>query len=134
MPIKVNNAVTAGGRSTESPFVGPVDHTVGIVVPITGLTAFEVDKNGRLKPGIPLTRAGGLVGAGVAVYGCTVGTPKVAKSNAAADIAAAGSMEVAVALIGTVNRAILEDSLGRVLTANEIAGFALAGSLLKLLA
>jgi hypothetical protein len=133
MPITVNNAVTVGGKSVESPFVGPVNHTIGIAVPITALTNKEIDAYGRLKAGVPFLRSGALVTAG-AVYGCSVGTPKVAKSNSAADIAAAGTVEVAVALIATVNRAILEDNLERVLTAAEIAGFAIAPCTVKLLA
>lgn len=69
-----------------------------------------------------------------AVYGVTTGPAKVAVTNAVGDLAAAGTVEVTVATMGQVNRAILEDNLGRVLTAAEIAGFSVAGSLLKLLA
>ncbi len=133
MPIKITNPASLGGSSVESPFVGPVNHTVSIPIPASGLTTAEVDANGFLKPGVPVLRTGALVTAG-AVYGVTVEATKIAKSNAAADLTAAGSPEVAVALIGTLNRAIMEDNLGRALTAAEIAGFVAAGSLIKLIA
>lgn len=133
MPIRVNNAVTVGGSSVEPPWVGPVNHTVAIPIDVTALTNKEVDDNGYLKAGTPFLRTGLLVTAG-AVYGCIHENTKVAPSNSAADLAAAGSPQVTVVLIGAVNRAILEDNLGRVLTAAEIAGFALAGSTLRLLA
>lgn len=133
MPIRVRNAVTVGGDTHQSPFVGPVDHTVSIAVPIGVLTADEVDANGYLKPGLPLTAAGARIGVGGAVYGCVVEATKVATGNDAAALTAAGSPQVTVALIGTVNRDVLEDNLGRVLTADEVAGFSAAGSLIKLL-
>lgn len=131
MPIQVTRTGTVD-TSPMNPFVGPVDHTVAIPVPISGLTANEVDANGYLKPGVPLLRSGALVTAG-AVYGVTLEPIKVAASNSSTDRTAAGSPEVAVGLIGTVNRAIMESNLGRVLTAAEIAGFSAAGSLIKLL-
>lgn len=133
MPIRVNNAVTVGGSSVEPPWVGRIDHTVSIPVPISGLTTAEVDENGYVKAGTPLLRTGALVTAG-AVYGCVYENTKVGPSNSVADRAAAGSPQITVVLIGAVNRAVLEDNLGRVLTAAEIAGFAAAGCLIKLLA
>jgi hypothetical protein len=132
MPIKVSNPA-AEDSTYQSPWVGPVDHTVSIAVPMSGLTAAEVDSKGYLKPGVPLTRAGALVGAAAAVYGVTLEPLKVANGNTAPDLAAAGTQDVAVGLIGTLNRAIGESNLGRVYNANEVAGFALAGSLIKLL-
>jgi hypothetical protein len=132
MPVRVNAAVTVGGGSVENPFIGPVQRTVAIAVPLSGLTSAEVDANGYIKPGVPLLRTGALVTAG-AVWGVTVEATKVANSNSGADLAAGGSPEVAVAVDGAVNRAIMEDNLGRVLTAAEIAGFALAGSTIRLI-
>lgn len=133
MPIRVNNAVTTGGSSVEPPWVGRIDHVVAIPIDVTALTSDEVDENGYLKAGVPFLRTGLLVTAG-AVYGCVYENTKVAASNDAADLAAAGSPHVSLVLIGALNRAVLEDNLGRALTAAEIAGFGLAGSLIKLLA
>jgi hypothetical protein len=132
MPIRVTQPAAADSVYND-PFVGPVQHTVAIPVPLSGLTTAEVDSKGWLKPGVPLTRAGALVGAAAAVYGVTVEAIKVAAGNDAPSLAAAGTVEVAVAQIGILNRAIGEKNLGRVYSANEIAGFALAGSLIKLI-
>jgi hypothetical protein len=114
--------------------VGPVNHTSQIAVNIAALTAAEVDSKGWLKPGVPLEKDGTLIlaAAGI-VHGVTIEPLKVANGNAAGDLTAAGVQQIAVATICQVNRAIVEKNLGRVLTANEIAGFGLAGSLVKLL-
>lgn len=68
-----------------------------------------------------------------AIFGVTVEPVKIAASNAAADLTAGANVDVAVATICTVNRAIIEDELGRVLTANEILAYDAAGSGCKLL-
>lgn len=220
MPMSV--ATRAGYPDYGNPFVGPVQHTVPVAVPIADLTADEVDARGYLKPGVPLTLAGALVAAmtrstlgspaaggsnvgdgtvgsvvggwgaptetitltciseaanagtfrvegsksgviGVAtvavpfvspiinftiadgatdfdigdtftiaatagaldrVHGCVVEAVKVAASNSDTDRTAAGTVPVVVATHGLVNRDLLEDILGRALTASEIAGFA----------
>lgn len=127
MPNKVSQVATAG-EIHPTPLLGPVDHTVAIRVDISALTAAEVDQHGYLKAGVPLTRTGVLVGVAPAfVFGVVVEPVKVADGNTAlAGITA--DVDVAVATICQVNRAILEDSLGRALTADEIAGFDRAGS------
>lgn len=69
-----------------------------------------------------------------AVYGCTIEPVKVALTGSATDIAAASTaVDVTVGTIGQINRDILEDNLGRALTAGEIAGFGLAGSRIVLI-
>jgi hypothetical protein len=131
MPFRVTNPVTTGGEMYASPFVGDVGHTAQIAVNIANLTTSEVDANGWLKPGVPLTQAGALVGAAAAVFGVTIEAIKLVANNGAART---GTFQIAVGTIGQVNRKVCEDNLGRVLSANEIAGFGLAGSTLKLLA
>ena len=131
MPISIDTV--AGGTSYANPFVGPVDHPAAVRVDVSGLTSDEIDQNGYLKPGVPLDRDGVLVGTGVAVYGVSLEPIKVAASNAAADIAAATDVDVALGLVGAVNRAVIEDILGRALTADEIAGFAAGGSKIQLI-
>jgi len=126
MPMKFTT--TTGGDAYGNPFVGPIDHTVGIDVDCTALTSDEIDAKGYVKPGVPLTKAGALVGAAAFVYGVTVEATKVADGNAAGDIAGAGTVALTVALISAVNKDVIEDILGRALTANELAGFDLAGS------
>lgn len=123
MPMRVTNpAGTSSGSQLGHPWIGEPQGPIAIVIPMGALTTAEVDANGYLKPGVPFTRAGALVAAG-AVYGVTVDAIKVANSNSAADLTAAGSVEVTVCTIGMVSRAIIEDTLGRTLTAAEVTGF-----------
>lgn len=61
MPMSVHK--TAGGDNYANPFVGEAEGTVAIDVNIASLTGFEIDSGGRIKPGVPLTKAGALVGA-----------------------------------------------------------------------
>ncbi|MCY7375991.1 MAG: hypothetical protein LH472_08475 [Pyrinomonadaceae bacterium] len=131
MPISVSK--TVGGQAHAPVFVGEILASDVVNVVVTALSTAEVDTKGFLKPGVPFSKAGALVGAAVPVYGVTIESIKVAASNSAADIAAAAAaVPVAVGTIGTVNRDIAEDNLGRVYTAAEIAGFDLAGSKLHL--
>lgn len=132
MPIsRTKKAV--GGTDYGSPFVGPMGPAIGIPVPIGALTNTMVDANGILKPGVPLTKVGAAIGVAPAfVYGCVAEAVKVAASNSGTDLTAAGTKEVAVIVSGTVNQDILEDILGRALTADELAGFDRAGCKLVL--
>lgn len=126
--------LTSENETPVSPFVGPIDLTHTVDMDITALTSDEVDADGYLKAGIPVDAAGALVGVATAVFGVTIEPLKVADGNAAGDLAAApASIDIAVATHANINRAIGEDLLGRVYTADEIAGFALAGSTCKLL-
>lgn len=127
MPIRITDA-SGAGKDYHSPFVGPINHTVGLAVALSGLTDDEIDSKGYVKPGVPLANDGTLVGSGQFVYGVTVEPVKVADDNESATIAALGTVELAIATIGMVNRDIMEDILERALTADEIAGFNLAGS------
>jgi hypothetical protein len=131
MPIRFSKTVQSG-TIYGNPFVGPINHTVAIPVPLAALTNKEIDADGYLKPGIPLTKAGALVTAG-AVFGVTVEAVKVATDNANATIAALGTVWVAVVTTAVqVNQDIAEDNLGRVYTAAEIAGFAASTGLVLL--
>lgn len=132
MPI-FRREIAQAGKTYGSAFVGPVDHTVQILIDVSGLTDDEVDQYGYLKPGVPFTKAGVLVAALGFVYGVTIEAIKVADDNAAPTLAAATDVMVAVGVIGVVNRDAAEEMLGRAYTAAEIAGFDLAGSKLVLL-
>jgi hypothetical protein len=90
---------TTGGYLYPSPFRGPTDHTLQIDVDANAFSTAEVDTDGILKPGVPIASDGTLVGAAQKVYGVTIAT------------------------IGQVSQDVVEDVLGRVLTADEIAGF-----------
>jgi hypothetical protein len=128
MPPKITPSVSAGGYGYQNVFDGPADHTQTVKVDVTALTDDEVDADGYIKPGVPLSAAGGLVGAAVAVRGVVLEPIKVADSNGAADLAAASTaFWLAVPTIGQVRQDAIEYNLGRALTADEIAGFGLAG-------
>jgi hypothetical protein len=125
--------LTSEGDTYGNPFIGPVNHTMTVRLDVSGLTNDEVDANGYIKPGTPLLSTGLLVSAPAqVVYGVVIEPIKVAAGNAAGDLSGATDIDIAIGTIGQVNRDIVEDNLGRVLTADEIAGFDLAGSHLKL--
>jgi len=128
----------SGGLATTSPFVGPTDHTTGVKVAINTLTTFEVDIDGRLKPGVPFTIAGAMPSGAPNeyVYGVSVEpdrfiprivglSPSPTNASLAADTR---TVIVNVATICEVNRDIAEDNLGRRYSAAEVAAFAAAGS------
>lgn len=131
MPIRFKTTPAPNASSIESPFVGPIDHTVGIQVNLALLTNKEIDTYGFVKPGVPLTKAGILVATG-AVFGVTVEAIKVADDNATATIAALGIQELAVATIAQINQDMAEDILERAYTAAELAGFAASTGLVLL--
>ena len=123
MPIRIEGLSGGGEGLYGNPFVGPVDFVVAIQVDLSALTDDEIDAFGFLKPGVPLTDAGALVGTGDAIYGVTVEAMKVADANDATTIAALGTIDVPVATHGMINRDIAEDILGRAYTADELTGF-----------
>ncbi len=123
-----------GGPDFASPFIGPTPYTAPLIVDLTALTAFEIDTKGFLKPGVPFDSAGVLIAVTEAVHGVVAEAIQFGTGNDTAALAAMpAAATVMVVTIGQVNRAIVEDILGRALTADEIAGFALASSLVKLI-
>lgn len=133
MPLRIET--TAGGQAHSNPFIGGVNHPAQIKVDVSGLTTAEVDQFGYLKPGVPLTKAGILVGAAPAfVYGVTFEAQKIVPDNPTDVTLAAVTLDpiITVNTVGHVNRDVIEDLLGRALTADEIAGFDAAGSKIAL--
>lgn len=135
MPPRIQNTVTAGGQGYQDPFIGrSLDHTLSIATDITALSDDEIDSGGYLIPGLPLNADGELLGAGDYVAGVVPEATKVAAGNDATSIAAAlAAHPVIVCNRGNVSRDAMEYNLGRSLTAEEIAGFTVAGSQLTLL-
>lgn len=137
MPPRITRNAEAG-QDYGNPFVGPVDHTNQLAVDVGLLTAAEVDANGYIRPGLPLAADGTLIGiAPDYAYGAVVEATKVAEGNTqlqrdAAGPAGDGIVRIAVARSGLLNRDIVEDNLGRVLSADEIAGIGAASSRLAL--
>lgn len=133
MPMKVTTSAI-GGQDYGNPFVGPTLFPSQIAVVLTGFTSAEIDSLGYLRPGTPIKVDGTLVsGAAQVIHGVIPEAIKVANGNAAGDISGAGTQQLTVITIGQVNKKIIEDNLGRVLTANEISAFGAAGCLIKLL-
>lgn len=132
MPMSITT--TAGGIGYGNPFIGGVNHPAQIKVDVSGLTTDEVDQFGYLKPGVPLTKTGVLVGSGAFVYGVTIEAQKIVPDNPTNTTLAAVTADpiIAVNTVGHVNRDVIEDNLGRALTADEIAGFDAAGSKIAL--
>lgn len=133
MPLAIET--TAGGTAYGNVFIGGVNHPAQIKVDVSQLTIAEVDAFGYLKPGVPLTKAGILVGAAPAfVYGVTIEAQKIVPVNPTDVTLAAVTVDpiITVNTIGHVNRDVAEDNLGRAYTADEIAGFDAAGSKLAL--
>lgn len=126
MPMKVTAA--AGGEVHANPFIGPIGHPVSLRIDVSALTANMVDQYGYLKPGV-LVQASGVPVNGVTqiAYGAVIEATKVADNNGAA-LATAPDIDVAVGLWVLLNRDILEDLLGRVLSADELAAINAAGS------
>lgn len=120
MPIRISS--TSGGTMYGNPFVGEKLGPVAVVVDVSALTTDEVDEHGYLKAGVPLTINGALIGAAnTAVVGIVPEAIKIADSNT--DLASVTTDPfVTIYTIGAVNRDIIEDNLGRALTADEVAG------------
>lgn len=125
MPIHVEK--TTGAFVYGSPFLGRIDHTAQIDVDLSGFTEDEIDSRGYLKPGVPLTKDGALVGVAGLLFGVTIEPLKVVEGRvtgfAQAGIDELGVITVAVATHGQVVLDAAEDILGRAYTEDEIAGF-----------
>jgi hypothetical protein len=136
--LRINNGITAEGANFHSPFNDDVLHVRQVPINASVLTSAEVTAGGFLKPGVPLTvgatlaalvagiaagTARILVATGGVVEGVTIEAVKIAKSNSGTDLTAAGTVQATIGTVGAVSRKRIEEMLGRVLTAAEIAGF-----------
>lgn len=124
---------TQSGATYISPFMQTHRSPDQVSVDVTAFTSFEVTADGCVKPGVPIRKVAGsngtlITAAAQIVSGVTVELTKVAATNGAADLTAAGVVQLVIGREGMVSRSLMEEMLGRVLTANEIAGFGLAGS------
>lgn len=121
----------AEGDVYVDPFVGPANHSVQILIDVSGLTSDEIDSEGYLKPGVPFRENGLLIsGASQYVFGVTREAVRVGYDsatltwgNAAAHIAGGTDTQVALFTIGQVDKGAIEDNLARSLTVNEVDGF-----------
>jgi type 1 fimbria pilin len=113
-----------------------MSHPLSVNADISDLTTNEVDENGELKPGVPFKVDGTLCDgtAGEYVFGVVIEPTKIVDPNPTNVSLAAntGAVPVAVGVIGIAQRDVIEDNLGRALSANEIAAFGRAGCHLAL--
>jgi hypothetical protein len=124
MPLSIET--TTGGTAHAPVFIELWGRDV-VKVDLSDLSDEEVDADGYLKPGVPLQKDGSIIASSGVVWGVTFGGEKVATGGTDAILDAATDCFVAVGF-GLVNRDVAEDNLGRAYSADEIAGFDLAGS------
>lgn len=119
-------------------FIGDILGMQQVVVDVSELTTKEVDADGFLKPGVPFKKDGTLADGtgGEFIYAVNpepqnlrLATIPPTDVSLAADTS---TVPVGMATIGEVNRDIAEDILERAYTANELAAFNAAGSMIHL--
>ena len=118
-------------------FVGDILDMQQVVVDVSTLTTKEVDADGWLKPGVAFQKDGTLVSGGSQfVYAVNhepqklfLATVPPTDGTLAADTS---TVPLGMATIGMVNRDVAEDILERAYTANELAAFDAAGSMIHL--
>lgn len=127
-----------------NPMVGTPGPTVQLKVDMSALSAGAaevVDAYGVLKPGAVFDLSSGLlipVLTGEPVYGVVIEPIQLVAAGSATGAVTTSSLDsdvdqpITVCISGVVNRDIAEDSMGRAYTADEIAGFNIAGSHLRL--
>lgn len=114
------NAGTFRVEGSKSGYLGIATVGVAFDSPVIGFTIADGAEDWDIGDVITVVVTGGV---NDKVFGVVIEPEKVAADNAGATIAALGTQGIVVGLIGAVNRDIVEDNLGRVLTAAEIAGF-----------
>lgn len=128
MPLKIKKTV---GTTTYGPvFLGEILAMEQILVDVSELTTDEVDADGWLKPGVPFKQDGTLADGSGHIYAVNpepqdlmLDTVPPTNGTLAADTK---TFPLGMGTMGTVNRDIIEDNLGRALTANELTAFATA--------
>jgi hypothetical protein len=132
MPLAV--AKTTGTTGYGHPFIGDVLGLQQVVVDISELTIAEVDADGFLKPGVAFKKDGTLADGtgGEFIYAVNPEPQKIVAYVPTDVLLAADTATIPVGMgtIGEINRDVAEDNLGRAYTANELAAFNAAGSMI----
>jgi hypothetical protein len=127
---------TAGTTGYGHPFIGKVLGLQQVEVDVSELTTDEVDVDGFLKPGVPFKKDGTLADgtANEFIYAVNPEPQRIVAYTPTNALLAADTSVVPVGMgtIGEVNRDIAEDNMGRAYTANELAAFDRAGSMIHL--
>jgi len=136
MPVSITK--TTGGTTYAPVFIGQILGMQQVVVDISTLTTDEVDADGFLKPGVAFKKDGTLCDGtgGEFVYAVNpepqplqLATIPPTNASLAADTS---TIPLGMGTGGEVNRDIAEDNMGRAYTANELAAFNAAGSMIHL--
>jgi hypothetical protein len=136
MPLNIKS--TAGGATYAPVFIGDVLGMQQVVVDISELTTDEVDADGFLKPGVPFKKDGTLADGtgGEFIYAVNPEPQNLrmavlppTNSTLSGDTR---TFPLGMGTGGEVNRDVAEDNMGRAYTANELAAFNAAGSMIHL--
>jgi hypothetical protein len=134
MPLKIKK--TDGGTTYGPVFIGDILGMQQVLVDVSTLTTDEVDADGFLKPGVAFQKDGTLVsaGSGQFVYAVNPEPQDLQLATIPPTNTSLGNdvklFPVGMGTIGEVNRDIAEDNLGRAYSANELAAFNAAGSMI----
>lgn len=128
MPMHVKK--TAAPSLYSPVFVGEILAMDQVLVDVSELTTDEVDADGWLKPGVMFKQDGTQPDGSGAIYAVnpepqnlhldTIPPTNTSLSNDTK------TYPLGMATMGMVNRDLIEDNLGRALTANEVTAFATA--------
>lgn len=128
MPLSV--VKTAGTTTYGHPIVGTPGPLLQVVVDISELTEAEVDPDGFLKPGVSFKSDGTQPDGSGFMYAMNPEPIKIVDYVPTDALLAADTATIPVGCVigGVINRDIVEDNLGRAMTANELAAAIAAGS------
>lgn len=128
MPIGVKK--TTGTTGYGHPIVGDALGLLQVVVDISELTIAEVDADGYLKPGVMFKSDGTQPDGTGFLYAVNPEPIKIVDYVPTDILLAADTATIPVGMVtaGIINRDVVEDNLGRAMTANEIAAVTAAGS------
>ena len=122
----ITSSTISGSNRYGFPFLGSIDEKLQEQLDVSSLDGTDfVDDDGILIPGTPLRLVDNLLvpvdGGGQEVRGFVLEQVKIAKDNASGTLSAADDLAVVIVVKATVDRATVENNIGRVLTANEIS-------------
>ena len=128
MPMRVKK--TAGDTTYAPVFLGEILAMEQVLVDVSELTTAEVDADGWLKPGVPFKQDGTRPDGSGHVYAVNPEPQDLFLDTIpptdASLLADTKTFPLGMGTMGTVNRDVIEDNLGRALTANELTAFATA--------
>ena len=134
MPMRVKK--TTADSLYNPVFIGEILAMEQVLIDVSELTTDEVDADGWLKPGVPFKQDGTLADGSGHIHAVNpepqnlhLATVPPTNASLAADTK---TFPLGMATMGTVNRDIIEDNLGRALTANELTAFATSPCMIHL--